>query len=90
MEGLRFGGVICAGKFALQNQLGQFIVGRQIEKKLCITVSFLLCFILYLIANSKYEPPGANIQRGDLTEGFCVTSLGAYIWRGFFLEFYGS
>ena len=23
-------------------------------------------------------------------EGFCVTVLGAYIWRGVFSEFYGS
>ena len=32
----------------------------------------------------------AYIWRGDLTEGFCVTSLGAYTWRGLFSEFYGN
>ena len=36
---------------------------------------FLLCFILYLRALSKYKPPGAYIRRGDLTEGFWVTTL---------------
>ena len=29
---------------------------------------------------------GAYIRRGDLTEGFCVTILGAYIWRGLYME----
>ena len=38
-------------------------------KKLCVTVPFLLCFILYLGANSKYESPGAYIRRGNLTKG---------------------
>ena len=48
-----------------------------------VTVQFLLCFILYLRALSKYKPPGAYIRspEGDLTEGFCVTSL-----RGLYLE----
>ena len=39
-------------------------------KNLYVTVPFLLCFILYLRALSKYKPPGAYIRRGDLTEGF--------------------
>ena len=43
-------------------------------------------FTLYLWAISKYKPPGAYIQRGDLTEGFFVSSLGAYIWRGLYME----
>ena len=53
-----------------------------------------ICFTLTEI--SKYKlPGGAYIWRGDLTEVFCVTSLGglifggAYTWRGLFLEFYG-
>ena len=33
---------------------------------------------------------GAYILRGNLTEGFCVMSLGAYIWRSLFSEFYGT
>ena len=40
--------------------------------------------------NSKYEPPGAYIRRGDLTEGFLcydcggLMFVGAYTWRGLF------
>ena len=64
-------------------------------KNLYVTVPFLLCFILYLGALSKYKPPGAYIWRGDLTEGFLRDEFeglifgGAYIWRGLFSEFYG-
>ena len=29
--------------------------------------------------------PGAYIRRGDLTEGFCLTIWGAYIWRGLYM-----
>ena len=43
----------------------------------------MLCFTLYLRAIYKYKP---YIWRGDLTEGFCVTSLGGlymylYLYR---------
>ena len=60
-----------------------------------------LCFALYLRAISKYKPQGgegrgACIWRGDLTEGFCVTSLGGFSLEGLihegaqlFSEFYG-
>ena len=53
--------------------------------------SFALFYFVKLRAISKYEPrrgEGGYIWRGDLTEGFCVTSLGVYIWRGLFSEFY--
>ena len=56
----------------------------------------MLCFTLYLRANSKYKPPGgAYIRRDDLTEGFLRCHFGglifggAYAWRGLFSEFYG-
>ena len=64
-------------------------------QNLYVTVPFLLCFILYLRALSKYKPPGAYIRRGDLTEGFLRYEFGglifggAYTWRGLFSEFYG-
>ena len=47
-----------------------------------------LCFTLYLRAISKYKPPGgANIWRGDLTEGFLRYEFwGAYIWRDLYME----
>ena len=52
-----------------------------IRKNLCVTVQFLLCFVVNLRAIFKYKPPEAYIWRGDLTEGFCVTSLegGLYV-----------
>ena len=61
------------------------------KKKLCVTVSFLLCFILYLRAISNYKPPGAYIRRSDATEGYEFGGLifgEAYTWRGLFSEFY--
>ena len=39
-------------------------------KKKCVTVPFLLCFILYFRAICKCKPPGAYIRRGDLKEDF--------------------
>ena len=49
--------------------------------------TFLLCFSLYLRAISKYKPPERLIHyiwRGDLTEGFCVTSFGG-LYLGLYL-----
>ena len=42
-----------------------------------------ICFTLYLTEISKYKHPGgAYIWRGDLTEVFCVTSLGGLYLEG--------
>ena len=43
---------------------------------------FLLCFISYLRAIFKYKPSGAYNRRVDLTEGFCVASLGGLYFEG--------
>ena len=48
---------------------------------------FFVCLILYLRAICKYKLPGAYIRRGDLTEGFGVSSFGG---GGLFSEFYDS
>ena len=51
-----------------------------------------LCFTLYSRANSKYKPPGGLIFEGVIyRRDFGVTILGAYIWRGLYMEglFYG-
>ena len=66
-------------KFALQNRLSQFMVGRQIKIYICFAVTFLLCFILHLGTISKYIPPGSHIRRGDLTGVFFA--LRAYIYN---------
>ena len=54
--------------------------------------AFLLCFILYLRAISKYKHTGTYIRRGDLMEGyeFGARIWRAKIWRGLFSEFYGN
>ena len=70
------------------NQLAH-VISSLANTKVYVTVPFLLCFILYLRAISKYKPPGAYIRRCDLTEGFWCYDVGAYIWRGLFLEYYG-
>ena len=40
-------------------------------------------------ASSGGEGGGVYIWKGDLLEGFWVTRLGAYTWRGLFSEIYG-
>ena len=46
------------GKFAFQNRLGKLVVGGNLP--------FLLCFTLYLRANSMYKPPGWLIFGGAI------------------------
>jgi len=55
---------------------------------------FALFYFVFEGSFSKYKPPGGNIWRGDLTEGFLRHRFGglifggAYTWRGLFSEFY--
>ena len=59
------------------------------------TVFDLLYFVLRAIFQVQ-APGGAEIWRGDLTEGFLRYRIGwllfgeAYTWRGLFSEFYGT
>ena len=46
------------------------------------TVSFFLCFILYLKAISKYSPLGAYTRRVDLMEGFLRYEFGGLTLGG--------
>ena len=75
MEGLLFGGAYLRREICISNSIG---LALQMEGNL----PFLLCFTLYFRAISKYKPPGAYIWMGDLTEGFCVTSLGDLYLEG--------
>ena len=43
-------------------------------------------FYLYLRAISKYRPPGADIRRGDLTEGFLRYEFGGLYLEGLSFE----
>ena len=56
------------------------VVLWQMQNFMCY--SKLLCFILNLRAISEYKPPGACIWRDDLSEGFCITSLGGLHLKG--------
>ena len=65
-------------------------------KNLCVTVQFLLCFILNLRTISKYKPwGGACIWRGNLSDVFLCYEFGGPIfraihtWSGLFSEFHG-
>ena len=52
----------------------------------CVTVLFLLCFILNLRAVSEYKSPGACIWMGDLTKGFLRYEFGGLIFGGTYLR----
>ena len=77
------------------NHLAHIIVLWQIEN-LCVTVHFLLWFILNLRVIFKYKPVGAYIWRDDLMEGFLFYEFGglkfggACRWRGLISEFYSK
>ena len=56
---------------------------------------FCLFYFVFEGNSPSTSPRGANIWRGDLTEGFLYYQFGglifggAYTWRGLFSEFYG-
>ena len=82
MEGLILGGAYIRWEFCVTKPIGLASSSKVNFKKICVTVSFLPCFILYLGAISKYKPPGAYIRRGDLTEGFLPYDFGGLIHGG--------
>ena len=52
---------------------------------------FTVFALFYFVFEGNFpstSPWGAYIWRGDLTEGFCVTSLGGLYLEGLFSEFY--
>ena len=48
---------------------------------MCYCIVFAL-FYFEFEGNFEYMPSGACIWRGELSEGFCVTSLGGLIFGG--------
>ena len=93
MEGLVFGGAYIRWEICVTKSIGLGYSWKGNKEKLCVTVPFLLCFILHLRAVSKYKPPGAYVRRSHLTEGFFFLRYefgGAYTWRGLFSEFYDT
>ena len=72
-------GLIYRGEFAFQNPTGLANSWTEIY----VIVLFLLCFIFYFRAISKYELTGPFIRRGDLTEGFLRYDTEGLIFRNF-------
>ena len=71
------------GKFAFQNRLGWLVVRRK----------FTIFALLYFVFEGKFQvqdPPGAYNLEGRFNGGSSALRFNAYIWRGLFLEFYGT
>ena len=52
---------------------------------LIVGSKFTVFALFYFVIEGNFpstSPGGANIWRGDLTEGFCVTGLGGLIFGG--------
>ena len=80
LEGLIFGGAYLRSEICVSKSIG---LALQLE----VNLPFLLSFTLYLRAIFQVQAPGGLIfGGGDLAEGFCVTGLGAYFWRGLYTE----
>ena len=88
MEGLIFGGAYLRREICVSKSIGLACSGKEI---------YHFCFVLLCIRGQvpRTSPPGAYIQRGDLTEGFLRYDFGGLIFRrglymeGLFSEFYG-
>ena len=88
-EGLIFGGAYIwrglstEGNLRFKIDWASLIVGRK----------FTVFALFYFVFEGNFpstSPWGANIWRGDLTEGFLLPEWGAYTWRGLFSEFYSN
>ena len=75
LEGLIFGGVYVRREIFVSQSIGLACSGSEICH---------FCFVLLCIREQipSTGPQGAYIRRGDLTEGFCVTSLGGLYLEG--------
>ena len=79
LEGLIFGGAYLRREIRVSKSIG---LALQLE----VNLPFLLCFTLYLSAIFQVQAPGGLIFGGAVKRRvFCVTGLGAYIWRGLFM-----
>ena len=68
-----------------------------IRKNLCVTVQFLLCFVVNLRAIFKYKPPGLIFGGAIERKVFALRVWrGGYMWRGLYMGglifsgFYGN
>ena len=82
MEGLILGGAYIRWEFCVTRPIGLASGSKVNFKKICVTVSFLPCFTLYLGAISKYKPPGAYIREGRFNGGIFALRFGGLIHGG--------
>ena len=75
LRGLYSEGLIYGGKFAFQFNWASLIAGSKFT-------GFALFYFVFEGNFASTSPWGAYIWRGDLTEGFCVTSLGDLYLEG--------
>ena len=90
-----FGGAYIRRGVSMEGNL-RFKIDRA---SLIVGSKFTVFALFYFVPEGNFQvqaPRGSYNWRGDLTEGFYVTSLGplifggAFTWRGLFSEFYGS
>ena len=83
MKGLILGGDYLRREICVFKSIGPAL-------KLEINLPFLLCLYLRAISSLSTSSQGL-ISGGAISRRvFCVTALGAYIWRGLCSEFYGT
>ena len=94
-EGLIFGGAYIRRGLSTQGNL-RFKLDWA---SLVVESKFTVFALFYLVFEGNFPstiPRGANIWRGDLTEGFLLYQIGGHLfggpctWRGLFSEFYGT
>ena len=74
-----FGGAYLQREIRVSKSIG---LALQLE----VNLPFLLCFTLYLSAIFQVQALGGLIFGGAVKQRvFCITGLGAYIWRGLFM-----
>ena len=91
LEGLIFGWAYLRRESCVSKSIG-------LALQLDVNLPFLLCFVLYLRAISKYKPLGGLHLEGRFNGGFFALRVwgggllfgGAYTQRGLFSEFYGK
>ena len=70
------------------NHLAHVIVSWQIQKYICYCTAIVSQYFAFE-GNFQVQAPGGLYSDGQFNGGFfCAPSLGSYIWRGLFSEFY--
>ena len=68
-----FGGAYICWEICIKKSIRLAYSWKANKEIMCCHTFFALLLLLFFFL---YKPPGAYIRRVDLTEAFCVTSLG--------------